>query len=385
MVRSTVVIHSARRVGADDIVPDAWVCFDGDRVAATGIGATWRDDLPTHAEIVDAAGRWLTPGFIDLHCHGGGGLSVEDGPEGIASLVDTHSAHGTTRSVCSLVSAPVEVLASRLQAVADAAASDPRVLGAHLEGPFLDAHFRGAHDPAVLRDADAAAIDALLHAANGTLVQITLAPERVGGLAAVRAFADAGVGVAVGHSNADYEQALAAFDAGASILTHAFNAMNGIHHRAPGLVVAAMHAPHVTLEVIGDGVHVHPDVVRLAFRGAPGRVALITDAMGAAGAADGEYLLGSLAVTVRDGVARLKPDGAIAGSTLTQDVALRRAVVDSGIPLVEAVRALTVVPARAIRRDADLGRLDPGFAADAVLLSDDFEVEAVWSAGRRLR
>ncbi|MGB4778408.1 MAG: N-acetylglucosamine-6-phosphate deacetylase, partial [Microbacterium sp.] len=170
MVRSTVVIHSARRVGADDIVPDAWVCFDGDRVAATGIGATWRDDLPTHAEIVDAAGRWLTPGFIDLHCHGGGGLSVEDGPEGIASLVDTHSAHGTTRSVCSLVSAPVEVLASRLQAVADAAASDPRVLGAHLEGPFLDAHFRGAHDPAVLRDADAAAIDALLHAANGTLV-----------------------------------------------------------------------------------------------------------------------------------------------------------------------------------------------------------------------
>ncbi|MGB4779178.1 amidohydrolase family protein, partial [Microbacterium sp.] len=205
------------------------------------------------------------------------------------------------------------------------------------------------------------------------------------GLAAVRAFADAGVGVAVGHSNADYEQALAAFDAGASILTHAFNAMNGIHHRAPGLVVAAMHAPHVTLEVIGDGVHVHPDVVRLAFRGAPGRVALITDAMGAAGAADGEYLLGSLAVTVRDGVARLKPDGAIAGSTLTQDVALRRAVVDSGIPLVEAVRALTVVPARAIRRDADLGRLDPGFAADAVLLSDDFEVEAVWSAGRRLR
>ena len=188
---------------------------------------------------------------------------------------------------------------------------------------------------------------------------------------AIARFVDAGVAVAVGHTGADFETALAAFGAGASILTHAFNGMRGIHHRAPGPVVAAMHADHVTLEVINDGVHVHPDVVRLAFAGAHGRVALVTDAMAAAGAADGAYRLGSLGVIVEGGIARLLEGGSIAGSTLTQDAALRRAVVDCGIPLDEAVGALTVAPAAAIGRAHDLGRLDPGYAADAVLLTPD--------------
>ena len=169
------------------------------------------------------------------------------------------------------------------------------MLGAHLEGPFLDHEFRGAHDPLQLRAADAASVERLLEASGGTLRQITIAPEHPGASEAIARFVDAGVAVAVGHTGADFETTLAAFDAGASILTHAFNGMRGIHHRAPGPVVAAMHADHVTLEIINDGVHVHPDVVRLAFAGAHGRVALITDAMAAAGAADGAYLLGSLA------------------------------------------------------------------------------------------
>ena len=145
-----------------------------------------------------------------------------------------------------------------------------------------------------------------------------------------------------------------------------------------------MHAPHVTLEIINDGVHVHPDVVRLAFAGAPGRVALVTDAMAAAGAPDGRYLLGSLDVLVQGGVARLMEGGSIAGSTLTQDEALRRAVVDSGIPFEDAVGALTVTPAAAVGRSGDLGRLDAGYAADAVLLSADLAVDAVWGSGERL-
>ena len=144
-----------------------------------------------------------------------------------------------------------------------------------------------------------------------------------------------------------------------------------------------MHAGHVTLEIINDGVHVHPDVVRLAFAGAPGRVALVTDAMAATGASDGRYRLGAREVVVEDGVARLADDGSIAGSTLTQDVALRRSV-DSGIPLDEAVGALTVTPAAAIGRAGDLGRLERGYAADAVLLADDLTVDAVWVGGARL-
>lgn len=378
------VIHSARIVSGRDTVSDAWVRFDDDRVAARGIGDSWRTGLPADASVTDAAGRHLVPGFIDLHCHGAGGASVDDGEAAIDTVLAVHTAHGTTRSVLSLVTAPVEVLAGRLEAIARVAASDGRVLGAHLEGPFLDHEFRGAHDPAELRTADAASIERLLDASGGMLRQITMAPEHEGAAEAITRFVDAGVAVAVGHTGADFATALAAFEAGASILTHAFNGMRGIHHRAPGPVVAAMHADHVTLEIINDGVHVHPDVVRLAFSGAKGRVALVTDAMAAAGAADGQYLLGSLEVIVADGVARLLQGGSIAGSTLTQDEALRRAVVDSGIPLDEAVGAVTETPAAAIGRAADLGRLDPGYAADAVLLSHDLAVEGVWGAGLRL-
>jgi N-acetylglucosamine-6-phosphate deacetylase len=381
---TATVIHSARLVTGLDTVADAWVRFDGDRVAARGIGDAWRDDLPAAASVTDAAGRTLVPGFIDLHCHGAGGASVEEGADAIEALLAVHTAHGTTRSVLSLVTAPVDLLCDRLGVISAVAGSDPRVLGAHLEGPFLDHEFRGAHDPLQLRAADPASVERLLEASGGMLRQITIAPEHPGASEAIARFVDAGVAVAVGHTGADFETTLAAFGAGASILTHAFNGMRGIHHRAPGPVVAAMHADHVTLEIINDGVHVHPDVVRLAFAGAHGRVALVTDAMAAAGAADGSYLLGSLRVVVEGGVARLLEGGSIAGSTLTQDAALRRAVVDCGIPLDEAVGAVTVAPAAAIGRAGDLGRLDPGYAADAVLLTPELEVEAVWGAGARL-
>lgn len=380
----STVIHSARLVTGRDTVADAWVRFEGDRVVERGTGDGWRSAAGADAAVTDAAGGTLVPGFIDLHCHGAGGASVEEGEAAIETALAVHTAHGTTRTVLSLVTASVDVLAGHLETIARVAASDHRVLGAHLEGPFLDREFRGAHDAELLRTADADAVERLLAASAGTLRQVTIAPEHEGAAEAIRRLVDAGVAVAVGHTGADFATALAAFESGASILTHAFNGMRGIHHRAPGPVVAAMHADHVTLEIINDGVHVHPDVVRLAFSGAPGRVALVTDAMAAAGAADGRYLLGSLEVDVDGGIARLVEGGSIAGSTLTQDAALRRAVVDSGIPLAEAVAALTIAPAAAIGRAGDLGRLEPGYAADAVLLADDLAVDAVWGAGARL-
>lgn len=376
------LIHSARMVDGGTVVDDGWVRFADGVVAAVGSGPSWRSEPETAT--TDAAGAWLTAGFVDIHVHGGGGASFDDGGEAIARGLDLHQRHGTTRAVVSLVTAPIALLAERVREVAGLMASDPRVLGSHLEGPFLDIGHKGAHEPSLLRPATPADVDALLDAGDGTLRQITIAPELPGGMDAVRAFVNAGVAVAVGHTGADYAQALAAFDAGARILTHAFNAMPGLHHRAPGPVAAAVGTPGVTLEVVGDGVHVHPEVVRMLFASAPGRMALVTDAMAAAGSEDGDYLLGSLAVEVRDGVARLAGGGSIAGSTLTLDDALRRAVREAGVPVEEAVRAVTETPAATIGRGHDLGRLLPGYVADAVLLEGDFAVRAVWRDGLQI-
>lgn len=371
----TTLVHSVRLVD-DGGVDDAWVLFADGRVAAIGTGAS----RPDADELVDGGGGCLTPGFVDIHGHGGAGHSYDDGPEAIRAARALHLAHGTTRAVISLVTAGVDDLAARVATVAELAETDPTILGSHLEGPFLDPGHRGAHDPALLRAPDAASVDLLLEAGRGTIRQVTLAPELPGADDAIARFARAGVVVAVGHTDADAATARRAFDAGATILTHAFNAMRGIHHRAPGPVVAALRDPRVTLEVVADGVHVDLDLVATLFTAAGDRIALVTDAMAAAGASDGAYELGGLAVTVAGGVARLAEGGAIAGSTLTQDEALRR-VVDAGADLATAVRAVTSTPARAIGRP-DLGTLAVGSVADAVLLTDDLRVRQVWAAGR---
>ena len=383
-----VIVHSARKCDVDGEAADSWLVFDGDRIAAAGTGAGWAAHAVAGAAVTDAAGGLLTPGFIDLHGHGGGGASFDDGAGAIGRALAVHRAHGTTRSVLSLVANPVGALERSLTVIADLAERDPLVLGSHLEGPFLALSRKGAHNPDFLSAPSPAAVERLVAAARGTLRQVTLAPELPGALDAIGALTAAGAVVAVGHTEADEALARAAFDRGARLLTHAFNAMPGIGHREPGPVVAAIRDERVTAELILDGVHVHPDVARLLLDAAPGRVALITDAMAAAGAADGAYRLGSLDVAVTDGVARVVlPDGSpgsIAGSTLTLDLALRAATKRAGMSLAAAVAALTWVPARALGLDDHLGRLAPGYAADAVLLSGAGEVRAVWGAGRRL-
>jgi N-acetylglucosamine-6-phosphate deacetylase len=383
-----VIVHGARKCDVDGEAEAFWAVFDGDRIAAADTGAGWVAHAGPDTDVTDAAGALLTPGFIDLHGHGGGGASFDDGAEAVGRALAVHRAHGTTRSVLSLVANPAGVLERSLTTIADLAERDPLVLGSHLEGPFLATSRRGAHNPDFLAAPSPGAVQRLVTAARGTLRQVTLAPELPGALDAIPVLAAAGAVVAVGHTEADEALAQAAFDRGARLLTHAFNAMPGIGHREPGPVVAAIRDERVTAELILDGVHVHPDVARLLLNAAPGRVALVTDAMAAAGAADGTYRLGSLDVDVTDGVARLRqPDGSpgsIAGSTLTLDHALRAATELCGMSLPAAVAALTWVPARALGLDDRLGRLAPGYAADAVLLSDACEVRAVWGAGRRL-
>lgn len=377
---ATTIIHSARLVDAGTETPDAWIALGPEGVIARGRGGDWARLTGVDTVVSDAEGRRLVPGFVDLHVHGGGGAAVEDGTDGIHRVIAAHRRHGTTRTALSLVSAPLDALVERLEVIGRVAASDPSVLGAHLEGPFLSPDNRGAHDPEALVPPTPGAVARLLAAADGRLLQITVAPELPGALDAIRTLRAAGVVVAIGHTVGGADEARDAFAAGATLLTHAFNAMPGIHHRRPGPIPEAIADERVILELIADGVHVAPSVLALAFAAAPGRVALVTDAMAAADAADGDYDLGGLAVTVDGGVARLRDTDVIAGSTLTLDVALRT-VVDAGVPLVEAVRALTETPARAIGRHPQLGSLAVGSIGDAVLLGDDLTVEAVWIAG----
>jgi N-acetylglucosamine-6-phosphate deacetylase len=372
----TTLLRNAVRIDERGELPGAWVLLDGDSIAASGSG-----DAPEATDTIDLEGAIIAPGFLDLHGHGAGGHAYDDGGDELRAALAVHRTHGTTRSVISIVTNPLAELRERLAEVAALTAADPLVLGAHLEGPFLARERRGAHNPDFLRDPDAAAVDGLLDAAAGTLRHVTLAPELPGGLDAVARFTGSGVVVAVGHTEADLAQTRAAFDAGARILTHAFNAMPGIHHREPGPVVAAIDDPRITLELVLDGHHVHPDVAELLFRGAPGRVALITDSMAAAASADGDYRLGSLNVSVRDGLAVLSGTSTIAGSTLTQDAALRNAVGLCGLSRVEDVAALTAVPARALGLGSRFGLLESGYAADVVVLDDDLRVTAVWAAG----
>lgn len=372
----TTLLRGATRIDERGELDDAWVLLDGDAIAAAGSGAA-----PDAEVVVELGDAILVPGFVDLHGHGGGGHAYDDGGAELTAALDVHRAHGTTRSVISIVTNPLAELRERLAEVAALTAADPLVLGSHLEGPFLAPGRRGAHNPDFLRAPDQTTIHELLDAAAGTLRQFTLAPELPGGLEAVAQLTEAGVVVAVGHTEADLETTRAAFDAGARILTHVFNAMPGIHHRDPGPVVAGIDDPRVTLELVLDGHHVHPDVAEMVFHAAPGRVALITDSMAAAASADGDYRLGSLNVSVRDGLAVLSGTTTIAGSTLTQDAALRNAVALAGLSRAEAVAALTSVPARALGLGSRLGLIEAGYAADVVALDSDLNVTAVWAAG----
>jgi N-acetylglucosamine-6-phosphate deacetylase len=375
----TLLLHSALLTDERGERPDGWLLFDGHTIAATGTG-----EAPDAAERIDLHGARLVPGFVDIHGHGGGGHSYDDGGEALDAALATHRAHGVTRSVISLVANPLAVLRAGLAGVAARAARDPLVLGAHLEGPFLAPARRGAHHVDYLREPDQITVDELIEAGDGAVRQITIAPELPGADNAIDCFLAAGVTVAIGHTEADYDTAARAFDRGASILTHAYNAMNGIHHRAPGPIVAALSDPRVTLEIVLDGYHVHEQVVALTLDEAPGRVAFITDSMAAAGSEDGHYRLGELNVTVRDGLAVLSGTDTIAGSTLTLDAALRRAVDVVGLSWPDAVAAVTSVPARALGYGDRLGLFEPGYAADAVVLDAEGHVAGVWAAGARL-
>src|SRR6266536_1623831 len=272
----------------------------------------------------------------------------------------------------------VEVAGDRIAAVGPGGTST----GLTVVPGFVDIHVRGgAHDPAFLRPPALPEVRRLLAAGGSALRMVTLAPELDGGLDAVRAVVAAGAVAAVGHTDATYEVARASIDAGARLGTHLFTGMRPVHHREPGPVVALLEDDRVAVELVNDGTHLHPAIVRGVVAAAgPDRVALITDAIAGAGMGDGEYELGGLRVRVSGGVARLASTGSIAGSTLTMDAAFRRAVVDAGLPLEVAARLTSSRPARMLGLD-DVGAIEPGRRADLVVLDEKLEVVGVMARG----
>jgi len=361
-----------------ELLRPGWIEVDGATVTATGSGAPPR---PADRELGPAT---VVPGFVDTHVHGGGGadFSAAD-PSATAAAVELHRAHGTTTLVASLVSAGPPELLRQVRALADQVDAG-LIAGMHLEGPWLAVKRCGAHDPALLRDPDPDEIDRVLAAGRGTIRMVTLAPERLGAVAAIERIVGAGAVAAVGHTEATYEQTRAAITAGASVGTHLFNAMRPIHHREPGPVIALLEDPRVTVEVICDGVHVDAALYRHVVRSVgTERVSLVTDAMAAAGMPDGTYRIGTLAVEVADGVAQLAGTQTIAGSTATMDRVFRFAVAHSGLPrdaaLQLAVAQSSTNPARALGLPSPV--LTPGARADLVVLDSALAVAGVLCGG----
>lgn len=369
----STVLAGARVVLPTGTVEDGRVIVEGTRIAGS---------VPEGARTVDLPGHWVVPGFVDIHNHGGGGASFATGTaEDVLAGARTHREHGTTTVVASTVTGEMDFLARQAGLLSELV-EQGELAGIHFEGPFISPCRKGAHSEGLLRDPDPAEVRKLLDAARGTAKMVTLATELPGGIESVRLLAEHGVIAAVGHTDATYEQTVEAIDAGATVATHLFNAMPAIGHRAPGPIAALLEDERVTVELINDGTHLHPAALELAYHHAgAGRVALITDAMDAAGAGDGQYQLGPLAVEVKDGVARLVEGGSIAGSTLTLDTAFHRAVTVDRIPVEDVVRSISANPARLLGLYDRVGSLDPGKDADLVVLDADFALKGVMRRG----
>jgi N-acetylglucosamine-6-phosphate deacetylase len=377
------VILSGGRIVAENGPFDGWLRIADADIAQLGPGEPTQPPVPDEEQI-ELAGRWIVPGFVDIHVHGGGGASYGSGDaaDALRSL-EFHRGHGTTTTLASVVTAPLDDMVRATAMLADLA-DDGLLAGVHLEGPFLSSSRRGAQDPAHLLEPDRAALARLLDAGRGHVRVVTFAPELPGALDLLTGILDSGAVAAVGHTDASYREAMQAFDTGARLATHLFNGMRPLHSREGGAIAAALNHPDVVVEIINDGVHIDPAVVALVARLANERLALVTDAMAAAGAGDGVYPLGRMSVRVEHGVAMLADGSSIAGSTLTMDGALRRAVHDVGLTIQDAVAAVSTTPARVLGLENRIGALAVGKVADLVVLDDDLQVVAVMHRGQWL-
>lgn len=368
---------------------NGWIFADGRFVRGgfsveNGRFAHVLEDVPGPAEDLD--GALVIPGLVDIHVHGCAGADFSDGDyAGLVRMARYLARRGVTSFAPASMTLPYDALDKAFRAAArlrrEGLAGGARLMGIQMEGPFLSREKRGSQNPAYLRLPDWDRFLRLYDAAEGLLRIVDVAPELPGAVEFTRRASEK-CRVSVAHTAAGYDQAAAVFDAGATHLTHLFNAMSGIHHRHPGPIGAASERENVTAELICDGIHVHPSAVRMAFRLFPGRICLISDALRCCGMADGSYSLGGQEILLSGGVARLT-GGAIAGSAADLYQCMRRAV-SFGIPREQAVWAATALPARVIGRESETGAIADGRAADFVICGGELEPEAVYLGGKRL-
>lgn len=351
---------------------DGSIDFDGN---ITALGA------PCTAGDLNAAGGYVVPGFVDIHTHGAVNADASDGSaEGLAAMADHYAAHGVTAFLATTMTLPEAQLAAAVGTVRDFRyTGGARCAGIHLEGPFLSRAKKGAQAEENLRAPDLAMFHRLYDRSGGGVKLITVAPEEPGGLAFIREASRSCV-VSIGHTTADYDTAMAAFDGGATHATHLYNGMPGLHHRAPAVIGAALDSG-ASVELICDGFHIHPAVIRATHRMFGEKLNLISDSMRCAGMPDGFYDLGGQRVTVKGGRATL-PDGTIAGSSISLLDAVRN-VVRFGLPLEDALYAAAAAPADAAGL-SDVGRLAVGKRADLLVLGQDLSLRAVFVGGKRI-
>ena len=377
-----LVLDAGTLLSPFEVFSPGRVVIRGDRIELAG---ALSDILaPENALHIDALDLTLVPGFIEPHVHGCGGFDVMDATQDSMSVIcRTLASYGTTSFLPTTVSAPEEELASTLERLAlliRTPFAGARPLGIHLEGPFLSVQKRGTHQPSNVRLPDPSLLSSWIQRSGGTIKLLTMAPELEGAAATASLARHSGISVAMGHSDASFSESSAAADEGTCYAVHTFNAMRQFSHRDPGIVGAVLSDDRIFAEIIADGVHVAPEIVRIFARAkGTARIVLATDATSATGMPDGEYALGKSRVQVRGGICR-DSEGRLAGSTLTQDKALRNLIQWTGMRLGDALLGLTANPAEALSL-AGRGRIEPGSFADFTFLDKNLEVVRTYSGG----
>jgi len=340
----------------------------------------------TGAEVIEGKDKFIAPGYIDIHVHGGGGSDVMDGDyEAINQIAIAHSHFGTTSFLPTIMTMSKDKIIRSFRSICEAVKKGTvgaEILGIHMEGPYINPEKKGAQKEDEIKKISIEEFSEFNQASGNLIRLVTIAPEMPGAIGLIKYLYKQGIIASVGHSNATYAQVQAGIQAGLSHVTHTFNAMRGLHHREPGVVGAALTSPELTVEVIADGIHIHPIVLKILTKIKEGeKIVLITDAMRAAGMPEGVYELGGQEVTVTKGQARLK-DETLAGSVLTMDKAVKNMVNKIGIQLPKAIQMASFSPARSIGIDDRKGSLEPGKDADIVILNKNLETELTMVAGK---
>jgi N-acetylglucosamine-6-phosphate deacetylase len=378
-----MLLSGGKIVSCSGVLDPGWVRVSGALIEAVGA------DYPVPARpgeaTIDLSQHWVLPGLVDLHCHGGRGTVFRDSDPGkVISAMNYHRRSGTTSLWASLSTTQLDDMLRSIALLADLTGQND-IDGIHLEGPFLSPARRGAQNLRYLLAPDRQIMARLLKAGRGAVRMVTIAPELPGAFDLIRQVADTGAIPAMGHTDATYEQAQKAVDIGVRVATHLFNGMRPVHHREPGPVLAALERPEVYCELIADGTHLHPAVIRrvVATKGS-NRVVFVTDATVAAGMRDGTYWMGGREVVVRSGAARLVEDGSLTGSTITASSGLSWAVKGAGLAIDTAVRMAAETPAALAGLSREHGSIRVGARADLLICDGNLALKGVMSAGKWL-